>query len=601
MNNVDDDIYTYATITPPKSFILFAGAGSGKTRTLVTVLQKIKENHKKNLVKNGQKVGIITFTNAACNEIKHRLQYDTTFNVSTIHSFAWELIKPFSEDIKEFIAEKLKQDIIKLSDKIRKARSESSKENYTRDRDKKKSRLDSLESCQSFIYSPTEILVGKGALNHSEVISICAHFLKNKPLAQDVLVSQFPILFVDECQDTQKDLLISLLETQKSKKNIFCLGLFGDLTQQIYSNGYSELINNIPEDWEIPSKKNNYRSPKRIVDLINKIGKSYNPNFIVQDVKKSGIGIVRLFILNSNTENKLEKEQLIRNKMSKISLDTDWQNIKNVKTLVLEHAMAAKRAGFDDFFLPLSQNDILRDNLLQKTGECILFLLHQLLPLLDGIQYKEDFDVLRILEKYSPLMNSTRVASDFNSLKELIGKLGKLISNDISLKKILSYIYETQLLEIPSDITDGLNFDNKVEHNVNDKEYLWNLAINTNLEQLLKYRAYINGELGFDTHQGVKGLEFDRVMAIIDDSESKVFLFKYDKLFNIEPLSSTDIKNIQENKDNILTRTLRLFYVICSRAEKSLAIVAYTNTPSSLKNDVIQRGWFSEDEIEILE
>ncbi|MGQ8819911.1 UvrD-helicase domain-containing protein [Bibersteinia trehalosi] len=601
MNNIDNDIYMYATSIPPKSFILFAGAGSGKTRTLVTVLNKIRENHKKFLVKNGQKVGVITFTNAACNEIRHRLQYDNTFNVSTIHSFAWELIKPFTEDIKEFISERLNQDIIELSDKILKARTENSRGNHIRERDKKKSRLDSLESCQSFIYSPTETLIGKGTLNHSEVISICAYFLKNKPLAQDVLVSQFPILFVDECQDTQKDLLTALLETQKSKKNVFCLGLFGDLTQQIYSNGYPELINNIPEDWETPSKKNNYRSPKRIVDLINKIGKSYNPNFIEQTAKKSDIGLVRLFILNSNVENKLEKEQLIREKMSSISSDLDWKNIKNVKTLVLEHAMAAKRAGFDDFFLPLSQNDILRDNLLQKTGECFSFLLHQLLPLINYIRYKQDFDVLRILEKYSPLMNNTRVTSDFSSLKELIDKFSTLISNDVLLKSILSYIYETQLLEIPNDIIDGLNFDSKTEHHENDKAYLWNQAINTNLEQLLMYSSYINGELGFDTHQGVKGLEFDHVMAIIDDSEAKGFLFKYDKLFNIEPLSSTDIKNIQENKDNVLTRTSRLFYVICSRAQKELAIVAYTNTPLSLKNDVIQRGWFSEDEIEILE
>ena len=45
MSNVDEEIYTYVTDTPPKSFLLFAGAGSGKTRTLVNILQKIKNNH----------------------------------------------------------------------------------------------------------------------------------------------------------------------------------------------------------------------------------------------------------------------------------------------------------------------------------------------------------------------------------------------------------------------------------------------------------------------------------------------------------------------------------------------------------------------------
>ena len=114
MSNVDEEIYTYVTDTPPKSFLLFAGAGSGKTRTLVNILQKIKNNHKEKLLKNNQKVAVITFTNAACEEIKHRLQYDSTFYISTIHSFAWELIKPFTKDIKIFLQEKLKNDISNL-------------------------------------------------------------------------------------------------------------------------------------------------------------------------------------------------------------------------------------------------------------------------------------------------------------------------------------------------------------------------------------------------------------------------------------------------------------------------------------------------------
>ncbi|TNG89386.1 UvrD-helicase domain-containing protein, partial [Testudinibacter aquarius] len=90
MNNVDDEIYSYVTGNPPKSFLLFAGAGSGKTRTLVNVLEKIKKEHGGNLFRKGQKVKVITFTNAACEEINHRLQYDYTFSVSTIHSFSWE-------------------------------------------------------------------------------------------------------------------------------------------------------------------------------------------------------------------------------------------------------------------------------------------------------------------------------------------------------------------------------------------------------------------------------------------------------------------------------------------------------------------------------
>ncbi len=38
---VVDEIVGYVSSTPPRSFFLFAGAGSGKTRTLVSVLRKV--------------------------------------------------------------------------------------------------------------------------------------------------------------------------------------------------------------------------------------------------------------------------------------------------------------------------------------------------------------------------------------------------------------------------------------------------------------------------------------------------------------------------------------------------------------------------------
>ncbi|HHE3662131.1 TPA: UvrD-helicase domain-containing protein [Pasteurella multocida] len=599
MDNVDNEIYSYATGTNKKSFLLFAGAGSGKTRTLVNVLERIKESHKAKFVRYGQKVKVITFTNAACEEIKHRLRYDSTFNVSTIHSFSWELIKPFTQDIKNFLKKKLSNDIDELKTKVDKARSEKSRENYQKDLIKKQDRLSGLDTLTDFIYSPTEILVGKGTLNHSEVISICASFLKEYSLMQNILISQYPILFIDECQDTQKELLISLISVQQSRSNEFCLGLFGDLTQQIYMNGYSELADNLPDDWEKPYKQNNYRCASRIVDLINNIGKFHNREFLIQCAKKEDMGFVRLFILKNNIENKLEKEKSIREEMALLSSDSDWNNIENVKTLVLEHAMAAKRSGFNEFFLPLSKNNIIKDNLLQQTGTCAQFILGQFLPLIESIQNNNLFNIMRILEKYSPRMKD-KIEINLDSIRNDIDELTNLVSDDNTIEDILYHIYNKDILEIPDDIKNGLNFE-KGNYEEDDKEFLWNQALKASLIQLKQYGLYINGKLGFDTHQGVKGLEFPRVMAILDDEESNGFLFKYSKLFGTTPLSATDIKNMNDNKDYVVSRTSRLFYVICSRAEESLAVVVYSNNTQALKEKVLELNWFNEDEIDILE
>ena len=46
----------------------------------------------------------------------------------------------------------------------------------------------------------------------------------------------------------------------------------------------------------------------------------------------------------------------------------------------------------------------------------------------------------------------------------------------------------------------------------------------------------------FGTHQGVKGLQFDRVLAILDDDEARGFLFSYEKLFGAKETSDTDKK-----------------------------------------------------------
>ena len=66
-------------------------------------------------------------------------------------------------------------------------------------------------------------------------------------------------------------------------------------------------------------------------------------------------------------------------------------------------------------------------------------------------------------------------------------------------------------------------------------------------------------------------------------------------------LTATDLKNEKEGKDTSNRRTARLFYVACTRAMESLAVVAYSDNPELVKNTALNNGWFSEDEIQIIE
>ena len=65
-------------------------------------------------------------------------------------------------------------------------------------------------------------------------------------------------------------------------------------------------------------------------------------------------------------------------------------------------------------------------------------------------------------------------------------------------------------------------------------------------------------------------------------------------------MSATDIKNHGEGKENSIDRTARLFYVTCTRAKESLAILMYTSNPEKAKETAIKNNWFTENEIDIL-
>jgi superfamily I DNA/RNA helicase len=128
----------------------------------------------------------------------------------------------------------------------------------------------------------------------------------------------------------------------------------------------------------------------------------------------------------------------------------------------------------------------------------------------------------------------------------------------------------------------------------------WRQALETPFDQIEKYDRYVRGVSQFDTHQGVKGLEFPRVMVIVSDDETRGFMFAYDKLFGAKEKSKTDLENEAAGKETTIDRTRRLFYVTCSRAEESLSVVYYAADPALACNAMIRQGWFDPAEIELI-
>ncbi|KIA94492.1 Fis family transcriptional regulator [Flavobacterium sp. KMS] len=623
-DHVDTEIYNCLKLENPKSFFLFAGAGSGKTRSLVKVLTDFKTEYGKQLRLNRKKVAIITYTNAACDEIIHRLKYDPIFAVTTIHSYAWELIKNFNHDIKLWLKNNLANEIYKLEEEQSKSKNLLNKTSIDRTRkiESKNKRLDNLNNIQQFTYNPNGDNISKDSLNHSEVISIAANFIQNKPLMQDLLVCKFPIVLVDESQDTKKDLINAFFELQKNKKESFSLGLFGDTMQRIYVDGKENLELELPKDWIKPVKKMNHRSNKRIISLINSIRQSVDKQKQEPRNEKEE-GFVRLFICKRGLD-KQKTEVNVSQRMSEITGDFLWNNDinnANIKTLILEHHMAARRMGFLEFFEPLYKEDRLSTGVLDGTLAGANFFTKIILPIVNANEVGDKFAIARIVKKYSAYLNKNEILKNAQQIENIrkanMALLDLLVlwddNADPLLIDVIKNVYKTELFPLPdslltiakrtkSDLFEANKLENiEVEDEVSDDVIdAWDLALANSFSQIKHYNDYISEDSKFGTHQGVKGLEYERVMVILDDEESKGFLFSYDKLFGSKDLSPTDRKNIEEGKETANDRTRRLFYVACSRAKESLAIVAYTDNPEIVSKSAIEFGWFKKEEIVII-
>lgn len=612
-SSVDDEIYNCLSLDNPKSFFLFAGAGSGKTRTLVEVLKRFRQQNIQRLRIHAQKIAIITYTNAACDEIRRRLEFDSAFSVSTIHSFAWELIKPHQNDIREWLRIKLTKEIDELEIAQRKGRA-GTKAAIDRPRQiaSKQKRLDALNEIRKFTYNPNGENSAKDSLNHTEVINMTAVFLTSRPILQKILTRKYPILLIDESQDTKKELIDALFAVQKLHKDNFSLGLFGDIMQRIYTDGKEDLgLTPLPQDWFTPKKAFNFRCPRRVVTLINKIREQVDKN--LQKPVKAEEGFVRLFIADTSGGISKEKyEDIVHQKMAECTGDRLWVKDSNeVKTLTLEHHMAAQRGGFASFFSPLYKEDKLKTGLLDGTNSGITFFSNRVLPLIDALMTNNHFAISKIINKYSPLIwknhlkKSLSPKDELNKAKKAVEDLYALWDgeNDPSMINILREILRSGLFTIPELLAliakrQDQEFEEpeegEVQYSVIDA---WDSALQSRFSEFKAYLAYISDESRFGTHQGIKGLEFPRVMVILDDEDSRGFLFSYEKLFGAKAPTSTDIKNQQEGKETSIDRTRRLFYVTCSRAEESLAVVAFTNDPEKVRTEALTNGWFNEEEI----
>lgn len=607
-----------------KSFVLEAGAGSGKTYTLIQTLNYLLENKGEDLKYNHQKIVCITYTNVAKNEIIERLENHPLVIVSTIHEFLWDCIKSYEKQLK---IELCKLNEIRYQIDI--------------DSDIDESRyipnlIDRLNKIDSVFYNDTAFRdFENGQLHHDDVIVLSKMMFCAYPLLTNILSQKFPYLLIDEYQDTAKETINALVDSLlENNKNKITLGFYGDSHQKIYNNGVGDLTNYIHTDSQklyLVKKEENYRSSIAVINLLNKFRTNIEQK-AQTDVQGSAKFIyceyrpIRTRINRNNREvddesrsayNKeidLQKKENFDKVVNLLLTRENWifdkqDNKKNDKILVLVNSAVAKRNGFSNLYRIYSRryNRSVGDELNKRKNALIQYFVgytdkkisqeretgvEHLVKFWEEYNYNE---VLRFLKRYSSLFvdgylehKHKKIITDI--LDELI-----IIRETKSVKDVMEFVESRKLIRRSDAVKKfieqaGFDFD-KLEDGpeknrfVNNK-ILYDSLLDLSYKEIINFFEFTQNHTVFSTKHGTKGEEYRNVLTVIDDKEwvNEAEGYNFEGFFD-----NTDVN--EERK----LRTRNLFYVECSRAKENLIVLALSPMGELALNNI--EKWFGKNNV----
>lgn len=579
---------------------MVAGAGSGKTTSLVKALAHLSSTRGEDIRRRGQQIACITYTEVAVGEIWGDVGNAPLFHVSTIHNFLWTIIRPFQNDIRRWVDRRLEERIEEANERIAKpgtqantrARLQGDVLRYTEQRV-------AIAVVAKFVYGTGADYVN-GILGHDDILKIGATLIGERELMRKIVANRFPFIFVDESQDTTTETVEALRAVAREHAGQFCLGFFGDPMQKIYTTGVGAIAKE--DGWAEITKPENFRCPRKVLGVVNRIRVEDDGLEQVRgrtaregNVDVSVEGSARIFVLPADGQ-RTQRLAQVRQWLADHNQDPLWLDNSSdgdVRLVVLVHRMAADRLGFPNLYAALNDNgsNSLKDGLLDGTAWVLRPFKNFLMPVVQAINSGRDFDVIGLARKHCPLMlpeylNPHNTRQVLDKLKINLDDLAELMADGVATtRQILDLARERQLCTIDDRFLAYIqNANGEAGGGQHQPEPGEAAAVGAFLNcissELWSYEAYVENQSPFDTHQGVKGAEFFRVLVVLDDEEANYNLFSFGKYFRYVPLSGTDQENIAAGKDSVIGRTRRLFYVCCSRAIQDLAVVLFVPTGS---------------------
>ena len=617
------------------NFLLSGGAGSGKTYSLVQVIKQVIADNPIS------KVACMTYTNAAVKEIEERVNHKN-LNVSTIHDFLWDNIKHFQKELKLAIV------------------------TLTNDDNATKIKIDDLDNISDDFFDNREepvkiqykeyLRLKEGIISHDELLVIADYMFENYPKLCDIVKDKYRFIFIDEYQDTHREVVRILLEHFTKSKKHCTIGFFGDAMQSIYDDGIgniNEYKGNEEGKVKEVKKTQNRRSPQKVITLANRLRTDgiiqipstddFAPNMVDGQVKEGKI----MFIHSTDGDISRVKQFLSEHH------GWNFSDAKETKELNLTHNLIADKAGFrtlmdiydKDSILDfkkrikdyIKNNGIATDFSANTFGEVVAILqrgktgrdLNAVSPTPTMQRFIDANTVLyqtalnynyavfsKIYADKDQLVDDKKQDEDDENKKgsqrdSLIRHLFKIQTNitlyankqyndflRITDYKRINRIDDKRVLK--QNIEGLINVGDKtIEDVMSDAHEKGICLIDEKLEKFREEKEYI-----YNRVKDVKYCEFQKLYDYLEgktpfSTQHKTKGTEFDNVLVILDNGNWNKYNFESlflggGTPSVLERTQKIFYVCCTRAKENLAVFYHNPIPNVINQAKV---WFEEENV----
>ncbi|NKK68497.1 AAA family ATPase [Rhizobium leguminosarum bv. viciae] len=555
----------FACLSDGSSFRLEAGAGAGKTFSLDKALRRLIDHRGAELLRAGQQVGCITYTNVAKDEIISRIQAHPAVRPETIHGFCWSLLKDFQSTLRALVP----------------------------NLDGWAERLDPIGGlgARRVHYDLGYPSVGdhQVTLRHDDVLALMIEVL-SYPKFRSVLTARYPILLIDEYQDTDAGFVNAIKAQFLDRGQGPQIGLFGDHWQKIYGEGcglveHPALV--------VIDKNANFRSTDPIVQMLNRMRPA-----LPQMVRDPALpGEARVFHTNQwpgarrtgqggghwtgDTSPEAAKAYFAHIRQRLAGEGWDFA-VEKTKILMLSHSVLAREQGYSSIPPIYGQ---FNDPWLKKDDPHIKFLADHLEPAcaaFEAKRYGEMFECFGTgapkISKHADKVAWTGAMTDLIALR-MSGTIGEVVD----------FIAGQPHMRLPETVEEAeKKLADAGPEPVEESRRVSRLRKLRAVPyiELIALDRFIDGHTPFATKHGVKGAEFENVLVIVGRGWNK---YNFGQMLEwIEGGPPADKIEFLENNRN-------LFYVACSRPKVRLALL-FTQVLSPNAMAPLS-AWFGADNI----